>query len=679
MAKGELLPPGDFGMFSFATRSLRGITALLVIVLAALTGGTWAIQKLTIEHLLNLDAVSTGHSWASYLAQSVGDLAEIAKGQKPSAASMRFFERAQKAGNVFRYKIFDPNGYLRLVSDELTAIGTDVQNLAEHNAAAAIAIAAGQPLVVAKEGKPPTRPPFFSEAYVPVIVGGQTIAIVEVYVDQTEKRDHFRTTFTLAAVSLSLLTAFGFCVPAAAWYRRTKEKQRAEERVDFLAYHDAMTGLSNRNWLIEKLQQGLIAAPPRGKMLALHCLNLDRFKDVNDTLGHECGDSLIMTIAERLRAVAGPNDVVARFGGDEFALLQLNLDEKAGAEQMARRIIEALAKPFLINGHEIAVTASVGIALAPTDGDNSTRLLKSADLAMYKSKTDGRNCMRFFAPEIDAELQARLALEKAIREATLTDGFELHFQPVVDMPDGRLSGFEALLRLRAADGSFIPPVVFIPVAEEMGLISKIGAWVVREAGRTAATWPDHLTVAVNLSPAQFATGSVSDMVATALAETALDPSRLELEITESLLLGDTGSVMTELSKLKALGVAIVMDDFGTGYSSLSYLWRFPFDKIKIDRAFMLGFDTADKNVKTIVKTIVGLGRSLHMRVTAEGVENYRQVEFVREVECDQVQGFYFGRPTSAAELAAQILADFQGTFQKRAAPPETEVKLQLVK
>jgi diguanylate cyclase (GGDEF)-like protein len=647
-------------MFSFATRSLRGTIALLVLVLAALAGGSWAIEKLTIEHLLNRDAVSTGHSWASYLAQTVGDLPQIARGEKPSAASLAFFERAQKVGNVFRYKIFDPDGYLRLVSDELTAFGTDSQNLGEHNAAAAAAIAAGRPLVVAKEGKPPGRPPFFSEAYVPVIVGGRTIAIVEAYVDQTEKREHFLTTLTLAAIALGLLTTLAFGVPAAAWYRRTKEKQRAEERVNFLAHHDAMTGLPNRNRLVEKLQQGLLAAP--GRMMALHCIDLDHFKNVNDTLGHDAGDTLIMATAERLRAVAGSNDLVARFAGDEFAMLQLDVADADEATRMAGRVLEALSKPFLLNGHEIAVTASVGIALAPKDGDTPARLLKSADLAMYKSKADG-NCLRLFAPEMDDELLARLELEKAIREATQSDGFALHFQPVVDMPDGRLTGFEALLRLRAADGSFIPPAVFIPVAEEMGLIGRIGAWVVREACRTAATWPKHLTVAVNLSPAQFAADSVSDMVAAALMETGLAPSRLELEITESLLLGDTGAVMAELGRLKALGVAIVMDDFGTGYSSLSYLWRFPFDKIKIDRAFMLGFDTADENVKTIVQTIVGLGRSLRMRVTAEGVENARQAEFVRDVDCDHVQGFYYGRPTPPTELAAWILADFQDTMQ----------------
>ena len=254
------------------------------------------------------------------------------------------------------------------------------------------------------------------------------------------------------------------------------------------------------------------------------------------------------------------------------------------AEEFAQRLSSALAEPMRLKEHEFFTTVSIGVALAPADGDTPERLLKSADLAVYKAKAEGRNCVRFFRPEMDAELQGRIELEEIIRNAVLHDGFELHYQPIFQMSDRRLIGFEALIRLPKEDGTLIPPLVFIPVAEEMRLIDKIGTWVLREACRTAAGWPKHLTVAVNLSPAQFLAGSVSEIVAAALKEANLEPSRLELEITETLLLGDSESVMAELRKLKELGVAIVMDDFGTGYSSLSYLWRFPFDKIKIDRA-----------------------------------------------------------------------------------------------
>ena len=307
----------------------------------------------------------------------------------------------------------------------------------------------------------------------------------------------------------------------------------------------------------------------------------------------------------------------------------------------------------------IIATVSVGVALAPADGDDPERLLKSADLALYKAKADGRNCIRFFLPEMDAELQARFKLEKTIRDAVLHDRFELHYQPLFEMSERRLIGFEALIRLPAEDGTLIPPLVFIPVAEEMRLIDKIGAWVLREACRTAATWPEHLTVAVNLSPAQFAGGQRQRHRRRRAEGAGLAAHRLELEITETLLLGNSEAIMAELQTLKAMGVAIVMDDFGTGYSSLSYLWRFPFDKIKIDRSFMQGFDGSGRDAETVVKTIIALGRELNMRVTVEGVETAKQAAFLDKADGDQAQGFFFGRPVPASEVSANILADFR--------------------
>jgi predicted signal transduction protein with EAL and GGDEF domain len=307
----------------------------------------------------------------------------------------------------------------------------------------------------------------------------------------------------------------------------------------------------------------------------------------------------------------------------------------------------------------IVATVSVGVALAPADGTNPERLLKSADLALYRAKAEGRNCIRFFCPEMDSELQARSKLEKIIREAVLLGRFELHYQPLFEMSQRRLIGFEALVRLPGEDGALIPPLEFIPVAEDLRLIDKIGAWVLREACRTAATWPENLTVAVNLSPAQFLAGDVSEIVAAALEEAGLDPHRLELEVTETLLLGNSEAIMSELQKLKSMGVSIVMDDFGTGYSSLSYLWRFPFDKIKIDRSFMQAFDGSGRDAGTLVRTIIALGRELNMRVTVEGIETAKRAAFLDEVDGDQAQGFFFGRPIPASEVSAKILADFQ--------------------
>ena len=423
--------------------------------------------------------------------------------------------------------------------------------------------------------------------------------------------------------------------------------------------------MENRASLVEKLDKAIAELPSVGGSLAVHFIDLDRFKEVNDSLGHDGGDFLLKTVAERLRAVTRLDDVVARLGGDEFVVVQTHVNGTEEAEQFANRLTSALTAPMQFNENTIVSTMSVGIALAPTDGNNPERLLKSADLALYKAKADGRNCIRLFRPEMDAALLERIELEKTIRNAVLHDRFELHYQPLFEMSDRRLIGFEALIRLPAEDGTLIPPLVFIPVAEDLRLIDKIGAWVLREACRTAATWPEHLTVAVNLSPAQFVPGNVSEIVAAALKETGLAPHRLELEITETLLLGNTEAIMAELQTLKAMGVAIVMDDFGTGYSSLSYLWRFPFDKIKIDRSFMQGFDGSGRDAETVVKTIIALGRELHMRVTVEGVETAKQAAFSTRSTATRLQGFFFGRPIPASEVAASILNNFQKTLPRR--------------
>ena len=651
--------------------SLRRGIGLLVLVLAMLLGGTWATVEVTINHLLNQNATDTARNWASFLAANVTDLDKIAAGEQPSAASLAFFQATRKAGEVFRYVIFNRDGYSQLVSD---LNGTVLVSLSEFSAEAVRAAVTAQPVVAAKKGHSPEMPSYFAEAFVPIAVGGRPVATVAAYVDQTDQRNHFFYDFLLAAAVLCLLTGLSFGIPAVAWYHRTKEKQHAERRIRFLAHHDVLTGLANRASLIDRMNALLVASAEQRGQLAVHFIDLDHLKEINDRFGHDGGDFLLKTIAERLRTVIRSDDIVARLGGDEFVLVQPNISGREQAEEFAQRLSSALAEPMRLKEHELFTTVSIGVALAPADGDTPERLLKSADLAVYKGKAEGRNCVRFFLPEMDAELQDRIELEAIIRNAVLHDRFELHYQPIFQMSDRRLIGFEALIRLPRDDGTLIPPLVFIPVAEDMRLIDKIGTWVLREACRTAAGWPKHLTVAVNLSPAQFLAGSVSEIVAAALKEAKLEPSRLELEITESLLLGDSASIMTELRTLKKLGVAIVMDDFGTGYSSLSYLWRFPFDKIKIDRSFMQGFDGSDRDAETVVKTIITLGRELHMHVTIEGVETAKQAAFLDSANGEQAQGFYFGRPVPASELAASILADFQKARPTPPAQPDRPIR-----
>ena len=646
------------------------------IVLLILASGIWATVKITTDHLLYQDATSAAYSWARFLAASVTDFEQIAGGERPSEASMAFLQSARKSEDVFRYEILNPDGYVQLVSerDKVALV-----EFSRHDTDAAKAGTAGQPIVEVKEGSSADQPAFFARAYVPIRVNGRTIAVVAAYVDETDQRAEFYKMFLIAFAALCLLMGLAFAIPAVAWYRRTKEKQQVDRRIRFLAHHDALTGLTNRPSLIEQLEKDLLAIPARGKSVAVHFIDFDRFKQVNDTLGHDGGDFLLKTFAQRLLATIRINDVVARLGGDEFVVVQNGIAGMDEAESFAQRLAATLTAPVKFKEHEILSTVSIGVSIAPEDGNDPERLLKTADLALYKSKTEGRNCVRFFQPEMDAELQARISLERLIRDAVSYDRFVLHYQPLYEMSNRRLIGFEALIRLPTADGTLVPPLTFIPVAENMQLIDKIGTWVLREACHEAATWPEPLTIAVNLSPAQFSCGSVSDIVADALKESGLPAHRLELEITETLLLGDSEAILTELEKLKAMGVAIVMDDFGTGYSSLSYLWRFPFDKIKIDRSFMRCFNGSGRDAETVVKTIIALGRELKMRVTVEGVETAKQAAFLAAVNGDQAQGYYFGRPAPASEISSVMLADCKNRFATLATAPAKELDLRLLK
>ena len=590
------------------------------------------------------------------------DLEQIASGETPSSASMDFFHATKHSEEVYRYVIFNRYGYSMMVADRGNVTPVDVS---EFDAAAAGVLKSDEPAVDAKSGRAAGEPAYFARG----LCSGRGRRPRRRHrgglcgPDGCAKRLSRRS--LVAALSLCGLTALSFGLPAIAWYRRTREKQQADRRIQFLAHHDTLTGLANRARVIERLEAALAVRPSTGGQVALHFIDIDHFKQVNDTLGHDGGDFLLRTIGERLRAIVRIDDMVARLGGDEFVVIQTDVADKAQADAFAHRIIDVLSTVSFFREQEIRTSFTVGVALAPRDGKTAERLLKSADLALYAGKVAGRNCVRFFAPEMDEALQRRIALEKLMREAVAHDAFVLHYQPVFEMEKKVLVGFEALLRLPAPDGTLMPPDVFIPLAEEMRLIDKIGAWVLHEACRVATTWPEQLTVAVNLSPAQFESGSIEAEVADALRKSGLAPQRLELEITERLLLDNTEAVIGTLGRLKQMGVSIVMDDFGTGYSSLSYLWKFPFDKIKIDRSFMESFEKSGRDVETVVRTIIALGREMKMRVTVEGVETAGQVDFLYDAHADQVQGFYFGRPVPAKAVSADLLANFLNTTATR--------------
>jgi diguanylate cyclase (GGDEF)-like protein len=638
-----------------ANVSLRQGILLFVTVVALLIAGTYTTIKLTTDYLLNQDAEDNARDWASNLAANVKDLENIAAGERPSTQSMGYFKSAHQVGHVFRYIIYNREGYSQLVSDDK---GVSVVDVSVRSSEAVAAIGTGRPVIASKTSVL-GGPEYFAEAFTPVFADGRPVGVVAAYVDETQQRALFYKSLIWSSLLLCGLTALSFGVPAIAWYRRTREKQRADRRIQYLAHHDVLTGLANRARLIERLEAGLAVLPATGGMLAVHYLDIDHFKQVNDTLGHDGGDFLLSTVGERLRAITRIEDMVARIGGDEFIIVQTGIVAVSQAEGFASRIAAAMNAPVIFHEQEMRVSFTIGVALAPADGATPERLLKSSDLALYNGKTNGRNCVRFFAPEMDEAMQRRIALERIVRNAVDCSGFQVYYQPVFEMNGTKLVGFEALARLPDADGTLIPPETFIPVAEELRLIDRIGDWILRQACATAASWPAHLTVAVNLSPSQFEYGDIHRSVAEALDESGLEPVRLELEITETLLLRSDAAVVDKLNRLKELGVSIVMDDFGTGYSSLSYLWKFPFDKIKIDRSFMQNFDGSGHHVETVVKSIIALGREMNLRVTVEGVETPAQAEFLHDAHADQVQGFYFGRPVPASEIGPRMLAGFR--------------------
>ena len=479
---------------------------------------------------------------------------------------------------------------------------------------------------------------------------GRVIGVIEVYVDQTQAEagilaEYGRVALTVAALMLALAAVAGW-----RGVRHLREQQHVEERVHYLAQHDILSGALNRASFGEALERAVRRHGQDGGAFAVLCIDLDRFKEVNDAFGHAAGDDVLRHVTQRLRGLVRHGDQIARLGGDEFAVLQDGVSGPADVARLAQRIVEVLAEPHDIHGRKLQCAASVGAAVYGTDAGTVPELLHKADLALYRAKSEGRGGFSFYDAALDRQLQSQRDLVRDLRQAIADEALTLHYQPQYDTDGQSLVGYEALLRWMHPTRGNVPPGDFIGVAESSGLIEPLGCWVLRRACREAAGWPQTLAVSVNLSAAQFRSDDLLTTVAAALDESGLPAERLELEITESLLMSNTERVLRTLHALSAMGVRIAMDDFGTGYSSLAYLWRFPFDKVKIDRSFTQGLGT-DPKVGLIVRSIVSLAHSMEIRVNAEGVETSAQLGALQRYGCDELQGFLLGRPAPAETLS----------------------------
>lgn len=431
------------------------------------------------------------------------------------------------------------------------------------------------------------------------------------------------------------------------------DRKAADERIHFMAHYDALTCLPNRILLHDRILQAITAAPRLGNKVAILFLDLDRFKAINDTLGHSTGDLLLQSVAERLKGCIRSSDTIARLGGDEFIIVLRDLEDGVYAGTVAQKILETISTPFMIRDIELNTSASIGISLYPDDGMANEELIANADVAMYRSKENGRNNYQFFAPDMNDSAYERLTMENNLRKALERQEFVLYYQPQVNSETGRIIGAEALVRWRHPEMGLVPPGMFIPIAEESGLIVTIGEWILREACRQNKSWQQEglspIPVAVNLSTVQFRQKNLMALVANTLQESRLDPHWLELEITESGIMQDVEAAVTTLNSLKQMGLKLSIDDFGTGYSSLSYLKKFPLDKLKIDQSFVRDI-TTDQDDAAIVVAIIGMAKSLKLRVIAEGVETRGHLDFLGTNGCIEIQGYYFGKPVPADEF-----------------------------
>jgi diguanylate cyclase (GGDEF)-like protein len=633
------------GIFIFAT---------LAVIVGMSFGANYG-QLRTIDHVVGVDAERKAMDWASFAAKKIPEIGALLKTGTPTPQQEMWISEVAHYGDVFRFKLFDRFGRNFLVSDNLSR-ASPPHTIEDHSAIALRVMKSGETLVALSDGRAkPDRPDLYAEAYVPVRdADGQIIGVAEAYLDQTAMWRVSRESFFKLSMVLTIVFTLALLILYAAFLLKGKQEGMTRKQVDFLAKHDPLSSLHNRGGFNEQLEQMKREGKVSSAQTAVIYLDIDHFKRINDTFGHKAGDAFLSHVGESISSCLGPDDIAGRMGGDEFIMIVQQPDLESTCV-LAEKLQGLVSKPLWIDGTPVSGTLSIGIQFCGGEHCLVEENIHRADLALYQAKMDGRNVYRVFTPDLEAKVARRRKVEAVVLTGMKQNLFAVHFQPLLNQKTKRCVGFEALLRLTDVEGETIHPSEFVPIAESVGAIEQIGAWVLKQAAQAAAEWPESLFVSVNLSARQFDGGGLVDLVKHVIAETGLRPERLELEVTESLLMDDSEKVGNQLNDLRALGISIAMDDFGTGYSSLGYLWQFGFDKLKIDRSFILGLEKNDGRAKEILDTIIVLGHRLNMIVTAEGIETEAQAKILSDLDCDQFQGYLYGKAMPGSEVAAYML------------------------
>ncbi len=634
---------------------------VLNIVGAVLIAVVFAV--ITVTALVSADdelaetSLQTAQTWVNAALVDRPAMTRVMAGQDIDEADLLYLRTAALGGGITYFSIHGPDGTMRLNATLADTTADFEEDRRPHpimpDWEIPPVVFQGTPTLKLTEEKRDDEAVVVASAFVPVMEGGTLVGVAGVILDQTQAAEIYAEEARGSILFSAIMATLALLTSAATGYLILAQR-RSERTIRFMAHHDPLTGVANRNLFNSALSAAIAETGRDGSTLALHLIDLDKFKAVNDTLGHDAGDALLRDVCSRIGRHIRAGDLLARLGGDEFAVIQKGVTNPRQVQTLAERMLSAVTGIDRVDEVPMGVSASIGIAMVPEHASDIADLQKCADVALYRAKENGRAQAAVYQPGMDDELRVRNMLRQLLRHSADAGTFELNYQPIHDTRTGALAGFEALLRLPATGEKPIAPSVFIPIAEDMGLTPRIGAWVLKEACNAAAGWPRDLTVSVNLSAQQFESDIVGDVRA-ALAGSGLEGSRLELEITESLFIREPGPFLEKLHQLKALGTRIVMDDFGTGYSSLNYLWMFPFDKVKVDRTCFLALDENDK-VAHVLRTIAALGSAMNLRLTAEGVETEAQHDFALQAGYDEIQGFLFSRPMDEGAVAGYIAA-----------------------